>query len=123
MVNTHGPVHVVVVEDEEDLRELLVFALEVAKFEVHAAGSLAEARSLLLTGELHADVLVADYGLPDGTGADLLELCADARPRVCILLSGHDARDIPAAGFDLVLTKPVTPEKLVSAIHASFPER
>ena len=114
--------HVVVVEDEEDLRELLVFSLEVAKFEVRAAGSLAEARSLLAAGR-HADVLVADFGLPDGTGADLLELCADVRPRVCILLSGHDARDIPAGGFDVVLTKPVTPEKLVSEIRAHFPER
>jgi DNA-binding response OmpR family regulator len=122
VVDAQGPVHVVVVEDEEDLRELLVFSLEVAKFEVRAAGSLAEAR-LLLAAERHADVLVADFGLPDGTGADLLELCADVRPRVCILLSGHDARDIPAAGFDVVLTKPVTPEKLVSEIRARFPER
>ena len=122
MVDAQGPVRVVVVEDEEDLRELLVFALEVAKFEVRAAGSLAEAR-LLLAAERHVDVLIADFGLPDGTGADLLELCANARPRVCILLSGHDARDIPVAGFDVVLTKPVTPEKLVSEIRARFPER
>lgn len=119
-MDAHGPLQVVVVEDEEDLRELLVFALEVAKFEVRAAGSLAEARSLL-AAEGHADVLVADFGLPDGTGVDLLEL--SARPRLCILLSGHDARDIPAAGFDVVLTKPVTPEKLVSEIRARFPER
>ena len=113
--------HVVVVEDEDDLRELLVFALEMAKFEVRAAGSIAEAR-LLLGGAAHADVLVADFGLPDGTGADLLQLCAETRPRVCILLSGHDARDIPATGFDVVLTKPVLPEKLVSEIRARFPE-
>jgi DNA-binding response OmpR family regulator len=121
VVDAQRPVRVVVVEDEEDLRELLVFALEVAKFEVRAAGSLAEARSLL-AADRPADVLIADFGLPDGTGADLLELCANARPRVCILLSGHDARDIPVAGFDVVLTKPVMPEKLVSEIRARFPE-
>lgn len=121
-MDAQGPVHVVVVEDEDDLRELLVFALEVAKFDVRAAGSLAEARSLL-AAEVHTDVLIADFGLPDGTGADLLELCASTRPRVCILLSGHDARDIPASGFDAVLTKPVTPEKLVSEIRARFPAR
>ena len=122
MDDAQGPVHVVVVEDEDDLRELLVFALEVAKFRVNAAGSLAEARTLL-AGHPHADVLVADFGLPDGTGADLSELCAEARPRVCILLSGHDARDIPASGFDVVLTKPVLPERLVSEIRARFPDR
>jgi DNA-binding response OmpR family regulator len=120
--DAQGPVHVVVVEDEDDLRELLVFALELAKLDVRAAGSIAEAR-VLLGGEARTDVLVADFGLPDGTGADLLQLCADARPRVCILLSGHDARDIPASGFDVVLTKPVLPEKLVSEIRARFPDR
>jgi DNA-binding response OmpR family regulator len=122
VVDARGPVNVVVVEDEEDLRELLVFALEIAKFDVRAAGSLAEARSLLVAGARHADVLIADYGLPDGTGADLIELCANVRPRVCILLSGHDARDITAGGFDVVLTKPVTPERLVSEIRARFPD-
>jgi DNA-binding response OmpR family regulator len=115
-------VHVVVVEDETDLRELLVFALEGAKFVVHAAASLAEARALL-DGPVQADVLIADFSLPDGTGADLLERGARVRPRVCILLSGHDARDIPVNGFDLVLTKPVLPERLVSEIRARFPER
>ena len=113
---------VVVVEDETDLRELFVFALEVATFVVHAAASVAEARTLL-EGPLKPDVLVADFGLPDGTGADLLALCASARPSVCILLSGHDARDIPVAGFDVVLTKPVLPEKLVGEIRARFPGR
>jgi two-component system response regulator HydG len=111
---------VVVVEDETDLRELLVFALEMAKLDVRAAASIEEARALL-QGHRGPDVLVADYSLPDGTGADLVSLCKDARPRVCILLSGHDARDISADGFDVVLTKPVTPEKLVGEIRARFP--
>jgi len=114
-----GSVSVVVVEDETDLRELLVFALEMAKFQVRAAASMTEARALL-QGQRAPDVLVADFSLPDGTGADLVSMCGEARPRVCILLSGHDARDIAADGFDLVLTKPVTPETLVGEIRARF---
>jgi len=121
--NAACPVSVVVVEDETDLRELLVFALEVAKFVVQAAASMAEARALLDAADPRPDVLVADYTLPDGTGADLLDSCAEIRPNLCILLSGHDARDIPAAGFDVVLTKPVLPEKLVGEIRARFPGR
>lgn len=122
MENAGRPLTVVVVEDELDLRELLVFALEVAKLDVHAAASMAEARALL-DGHLRPDVLIADFSLPDGTGADLLALCAAARPTFCMLLTGHDARDIPAGGFDVVLTKPVLPEKLVGAIRAHFPGR
>ena len=120
MESTPGSVSVVVVEDEADLRELLVFALEMANLDVRAAASIVEARALL-QGRRPPDVLVADFSLPDGTGADLVALCEDARPRVCILLSGHDARDIAAEGFDVVLTKPVTPEKLVGEIRARFP--
>lgn len=122
MQNADRPVTVVVVEDETDLRELLVFALEVATFDVRAADSMAEAR-VLLDAQQKPDVLVADFSLPDGTGADLLALCAETRPSVCILLSGHDARDIPGAGFDVVLTKPVLPEKLVGEIRTRFPGR
>jgi two-component system response regulator PilR (NtrC family) len=116
------PLSVIVVEDERDLRELLVFALEVAELEVNAAASLAEARSLL-DGPLKPDVLIADFSLPDGTGPDLLALCAAARPTLCMLLTGHDARDIPAGGFDVVLTKPVLPETLLGAIRSHFPGR
>jgi CheY-like chemotaxis protein len=116
------PLTVMVVEDEVDLRELLVFALEVARLDVHAAASMAEARALL-EGRLEPDVLIADFSLPDGTGPDILDLCAAARPTLCMLLTGHDARDIPVAGFDVVLTKPVLPEKLVGAIRAHFPGR
>ncbi|MDQ2668368.1 MAG: response regulator [Gemmatimonadota bacterium] len=112
---------VIVVEDEADLRELFVFALEASKFEVHAASSVAEATKLL--DHLNADVLIADFSLPDGTGPVLLDLCAKARPRACILLSGHDARDLPASDFDVLLLKPVLPERLVREIRERFPDR
>jgi DNA-binding response OmpR family regulator len=110
------PVEVLVVEDETDLRELFIFALEVAGFVVRGADSVTSARAQL--AEALPDALVADYGLPDGTGATLLALCADARPRVCVLLTGHDARDIATDGFDVVLIKPILPEALVGAIRA-----
>ncbi len=109
------PLQVVVVEDEADLRELFIFALEVAGLVAHGADSVASARELLAT--IRPDALVADYGLPDGTGTALLALCADARPRVCVLLTGHDARDIATDGFDVVLMKPILPEALVGAIR------
>lgn len=120
-MDAQRPLTVVVVEDEADLRELLVYALEVAKFTVLEAASVADAREVL-GGDAKPDVLVADYTLPDGTGADLLTVGAAGRPRVCILLSGHDARDIGTHAFDVVLTKPVTPERLVREIRTRFSE-
>jgi DNA-binding response OmpR family regulator len=115
-VETAGrPSKVLVVEDEPDLRELFIFALEVAGFVARGAESVARARELLAVDP--PDALIADYGLPDGTGVTLLALCAEARPKVCVLLTGHDARDISTDGFDAVLMKPILPEALVAAIR------
>ncbi len=57
-------------------------------------------------------VVIADLGLPDGSGTDLIEELASATPRVPVLLgtSGDDhAEDMAiAAGADGFLPKPVT---------------
>jgi CheY-like chemotaxis protein len=107
---------VLVADDHEDTRTLFVFALEQAGFIAHGAATVAEARELL--DALRPDVLVADYSLPDGTGADLVELCAAARPKVCILITGHRAAEIEATGFHVVLQKPIVSGKLVETIRA-----
>jgi two-component system response regulator HydG len=109
------PCHVVIVEDDIDSRELFVLALEAAGFTAHAAEDVAHARQIV--AEVQPDALVADYRLPDGTGNDVLALCGDTRPALCILLTGFDAVDIDAKGFDLVLTKPVGTEKLIETIR------
>ncbi len=106
---------VLVVEDDEDNRELLVTLLQSANLAVRGAATVAEAHAIIATDK--PEFLVADYSLPDGTAASLLDLCASARPRVCILVTGFDDTDVTATGFDVVLTKPVSFEKLLAAIR------
>ncbi len=106
---------ILVVDDDEDTRDLYVVAFETAGFTVRAAGTVAEALGVL--GQVEPDVLVADYSLPDGTGSTLMESCAAARPRFCVLVTGFNERDVVASGFDLVLTKPVAFEALVEAVR------
>lgn len=115
MVTPDRALLVVVVEDSDDMRELLVIALGRAGFLAHGAASLAEARGLV--ADAPPDVLVADYSLPDGTGAEVLALCERGKPKVCILLTGFDPQRVEAPGFDVVLTKPVFPAKLVEVIR------
>jgi DNA-binding response OmpR family regulator len=107
---------VVLAEDNDDARDLFVTTLELAGFVAHGVASLAEARALLAT--VHADVLIADYSLPDGTGAELMRTCDLAHPKVCILLTGFDAEDVDVTGFHVVLKKPVVGRALVEAIRA-----
>lgn len=106
---------ILVVDDDEDTRDLYVVAFETAGFTVRAAASVAEALAVL--GEIAPDVLIADYSLPDGTGSTLMQSCAAARPRLCVLVTGFHERDVVASGFDLVLTKPVAFEMLVEAVR------
>lgn len=115
MVNQRALI-VLVVEDDEDCGALYKMALERAGFVPHLAATVAQARAILAT--VRPQVLIADYSLPDGTGADVLELCKPAAPRVCILLTGHRTKDINAAGFHIALRKPIAGDELVAVIKA-----
>lgn len=116
MVNQR-PLIVLVVEDDEDCRELYEMALERAGFVAHLAATVAEARAILRT--VRPQVLIADYALPDGTGADVLALCKPAAsPRVCILLTGYKTRDVNTAGFHIALRKPIAGDELIAVIKA-----
>ena len=107
---------VLVVEDDVDCRELYKMALERAGFIAHLAATVAEARGILAT--VRPQVLIADYALPDGTGADVLKLCEAVNPRVTILLTGHRTRDVDSGGFDIALRKPIGGDELIAVIKA-----
>ncbi|MGW8567908.1 response regulator [Isoptericola sp. NPDC055881] len=68
---------VLVVEDDDDLRAVLVAILENGGLVVTSARGVVEAREALARGE-EPDLLVLDLQLPDGSGQDLV---ADLRRR------------------------------------------
>ena len=66
-----APSRVLVVEDARDVRELFAAVLQDAGYHVACAESVQEAlRVLRASGRV--DVIVADYNLADGTGAELI---------------------------------------------------
>ncbi|HEY3495013.1 MAG TPA: ATP-binding protein, partial [Polyangiaceae bacterium] len=115
---------VLLVEDHPDTVEVLTALLVDKGFRVQSAGSLEAARLIDLE---KVDVIVSDIGLPDGTGLELMkELRGSGRARrPAIALTGFgmesDVRASQEAGFDLHLTKPVSIERLVDAIHSLAP--
>ncbi len=111
-----APLVVLVAEDHADSRELYVSLLEMAGFATHGVASVAEARELL--ADVRVDVLLADYFLPDGTGREVLALCASAPPKAAILITGTSEDRIDARGFDVVLMKPVAAQDIFDAIRA-----
>ncbi len=116
-------VRILVVDDEADSRGLLQVVLEAAGATVTAAASAAEALAAL-ESEV-PDALIADIGMPDMDGFDLIK-------RVRALPSA-DASQVPAAaltafarsedrttalqsGFEMHLAKPVEPSELVASV-------
>lgn len=70
---------IVVADDEREIRDLLVYALERDGHAVHA---VADGPSALRAARSGADALILDLGLPSSTAWRSCELCA-ARGMAC----------------------------------------
>lgn len=110
-----------VVDDDEEVRALLVRALERDGHEVTAAASAREARKAL--AENTHDVMVLDLALPDESGIELCEsLRAAQHPIAILMLTAHGevARRVKAldAGADDFLGKPFAVAELRARIRA-----
>ncbi|MEI9928825.1 MAG: response regulator [Sphingomonas sp.] len=106
------------IEDDDTVRRSLQMLLQGQGFDVRSFASAAPA--LRDTPE-SARVLVADYRLPDGDG---LVVVRRLRERGwagrAILITGHGSPALTeaahAAGFDVILDKPLRQHELLSAI-------
>lgn len=114
-------VKVLVVDDQQDARELVVAILLHHGAEVLGAGSVDEALKLLV--EAQVDVLVSDIGMPQRDGHDLIrelrESTSHARlPAIALTAYAHETDRARAlqAGYDLHLAKPVEPVELVASV-------
>jgi two-component system, OmpR family, KDP operon response regulator KdpE len=117
--------HVVVVEDDRQIRNILQAALAVEGFEVHTAVSLSEARALL--GHAMPDVLVLDLGLPDGDGLSLVQEVRRAHSLPILVVSARhqEAQKIALldAGVDDYLVKPFGVAELLARMRVALRHR
>jgi len=114
--------HVLVVDDDERLRRLLVRYLSDHGFRVTAAADAAEARACLRS--LRPDLMILDVTMPGETGLDLvddLRRSGDTELPV-LLLTARGAPEDRIAGFeagaDDYLGKPFDPYELVLRARA-----
>ena len=115
--------HVLVVEDEPDLQELLRYNLEREGYRVTAVGRGEHA--LKVAESRHVDLILLDLMLP---GMDGLEVCRALRSRsetaaipiVMVTAKGEEA-DVVAGlelGADDYVTKPYSPRVLLARLKA-----
>ncbi len=122
---------ILVVDDDEDMRELAQFILEQQGAQVTVAASAAEA--LMLFDRQPPDILISDIGMRDMDGymlmqqirrrspqqGGLIRAVSEAMPKAIALTAyagEYDQRQALNVGFQKHIPKPVEPEALVNAI-------
>jgi two-component system phosphate regulon response regulator OmpR len=112
--------HILVVDDDTRLRQLLQRYLSDQGFRVTAARDAAEARANLRA--LAFDLLVLDIMMPGESGLELLQALRREQAVPVLLLTAMDDVDDRIQGFesgaDDYLTKPFEPRELVLRIQA-----
>ena len=111
---------VLVVEDTEEIRELVVTVLRKAGFEVRAVGSGAECLEEVRSRT--PDLIVLDLGLPDADGTEVCrQVRAETECYVLMLTARAEEVDLLiglAVGADGYMAKPFSPRELVARVQA-----
>jgi DNA-binding response OmpR family regulator len=119
---------VLVIEDNEDVREEIVAILDFEGYEVRDAEN--GRRGLELVREWAPDLVICDLMMPELDGYATLEAvradpASAATPFLCLTARGErrDMRRAMELGADDYLTKPFTAGELLAALNAALAKR
>jgi two-component system, cell cycle response regulator DivK len=122
-----GPA-ILVVDDDEDSRRILMYGLGSAGYRVLVAENGAAAVELCQT--VRPDLVIMDLAMPEMDGYTALRVIKeDERTRDVPVIAwsarvfGGDSSDLLAAGFDEVLAKPALPADVLEAVRRRVPVR
>lgn len=115
---------VMLIEDEEDIREMLVLAFMRSGIEVIEADS-AEQCLEKLDGRKPPDVMIIDWMLPGMSGIELarrvrIDPVASETPIIMLTARGEEADKLKSfeVGVDDYVTKPFSPKELIARVKA-----
>ncbi|GAA6615868.1 response regulator [Scytonema sp. NUACC26] len=116
-------VKVLVVDDETDSRDFIVYALQDCGAIAAAANSANSALEMLAS--FHPDVLISDIGMPETDGYGLIRQIRNQPhekggqiPAIALTAyaGDRDRQEALAAGFQKHLSKPVMPDELANVV-------
>ncbi|PTV95103.1 DNA-binding response OmpR family regulator [Rhodobacter aestuarii] len=117
--NTNAP-HVAILDDEPEIRRMLVDALEESGFRTTAYGRATEFEAGLKRAQ--PDVCLVDLGLPDRDGLALVHRLALESGAAIIIISGRAQVQDRVTGLELgaddYIIKPFDPAEVVARIRA-----
>jgi two-component system, OmpR family, response regulator len=118
MDNREPLAHLLVVDDEPNIRELLSVSLRFSGFAVSAA---ADGREALAAVAAHVpDLVILDVMLPDMDGLEVAHRLSESRHVPVLFLSARDTVEDKVAGLALgedYVTKPFSLEEVVARIN------
>ncbi len=115
--------HVLVVDDEPDTRDLLLTTLADSGCDVRATSSVRDAMEAVAAAR--PDVILSDIGMPGENGYDLVRRLRQLTPEqggrvpaaaLTAYSRPEDRRQALRAGFEMFLPKPVEPAELLAAV-------
>jgi two-component system OmpR family response regulator len=111
---------ILVVDDDDDIRDLIVAQLRLERYDVTAVGDVATMRAAL--AEHLPDLVVLDLNLPDGDGLNLCrELRGEGFASAIIMVTARGSAIDRVLGLELgaddYLTKPFEPRELLARIR------
>ncbi len=114
---------ILVVEDEEPIREMLCFVLEQKGYQAVEAGTYDSAISKLC--EPYPDLILLDWMLPGGSGINFIKYLKREEltkniPVVMLTARGEEEDKVRGleVGADDYVTKPFSPKELIARIKA-----
>jgi two-component system OmpR family response regulator len=110
--------HVLLVEDDPDVRALLSEILHDAGYGVSEVPTVADARNLIDGTGL--DLIVTDVVLPDGRGTELADYAQRRGLRSLILTGNVDRMQELQLKERHYLAKPFRPKEFLASVEASF---
>ncbi|MCX6134927.1 MAG: response regulator [Ignavibacteriales bacterium] len=123
-----GTETILVVEDEDVLRDLLTKLLELHGYTVIAASDGVEAVNRFSEHENQIDLLLSDMGLPKRNGWDAFKLMQKTKPGVrALMASGYiepgQKSEILKSGVRRFISKPYRMEEVLKAIRETLDEK
>jgi len=114
---------VLVVDDEDAIRDMLRMALEIADFRCIEADNIHDAYTLVV--DERPDIVLLDWMLPGGSGLEMLRRLKrgdTTRELPVIMLTAKTAEDNVIQGLDVgaddYITKPFAPRELIARVRA-----
>jgi DNA-binding NtrC family response regulator len=116
--------HILVVDDEEPIRDLLSEFFRKRGYDVTAAGMASDARRLV--DEVPLNLVILDIALADADGLELLESIKQAHPQLPVIMltgMGYDDELLQEAlqkGASGYISKTLSLDQLLMEVHRTL---